>query len=74
MFKIIHNLAPPPLRECLSFPSSGSTGRTRASSRGDWTPQFRKTSFGQSAYSIKVVKKMELYPCRNQELGESVTV
>ena len=55
MFKMIHNLAPPPLRGCLVYP--GSVRRTRASTRGVWVPQFRKISFGLSAFSVKAVGK-----------------
>ncbi len=64
MFKIIHGLAPPPLRACLASSGSNSTGRirTRASSRGDWATQFRKTTFGQSAFSMKVVGKWNSLP------------
>ncbi|XP_044185768.1 tripartite motif-containing protein 16-like [Thunnus albacares] len=29
-------------RECLAYPGSGSAGRTRASTGGDWVPQFEK--------------------------------
>ena len=53
MYKIIHNLAPPPLQGCVTH--NGSAGRTRASARGDLVPQYRKTAFGQKAFSVKVV-------------------
>lgn len=64
MFKIIHGLAPPPLRARMASPDSDRTVRvrTRAASRGDWVPQFRKTTFGPSAFSVKVVGKWNSLP------------
>ena len=70
--KIIHNLAPPPLVECLSCPSSGRAGRTRASIRGDWVPQFRRTAFGQSAFSIKVIGRWNSIPTHIRDSGSLV--
>ena len=72
MFKITHNLAPPPLVECLSCPSSGRAGRTRASIRGDWVPQFRRTAFGQSAFSIKVIGRWNSIPTHIRDSGSLV--
>ncbi len=60
MYKIIHNLAPPPLRGCLAH--NGSAGRTRASARGDFVPQYRKTVFGQTAFSVRVVRLWNSLP------------
>ncbi len=60
MYKIIHNLAPPPLRGCLAH--NGSAGRTRASARGDLVPQYRKTVFGQTAFSVRVVRLWNSLP------------
>jgi len=59
LFKVVHELAPPPLRGCIVFSGSGSAGKTRASTRGDLVPPFRKSTFGQSAYSVKVVGEVE---------------
>ncbi len=60
MYKMIHNLAPHPLRGCLAH--NGSAGRTRASARGDLVPQYRKTAFGQTAFSVRVVRLWNSLP------------
>ena len=50
-FKIVNDLAPPPLKKCVSL--SRAENNTRASSRGDSLSVFRRTTFGQSAFSVK---------------------
>jgi len=67
MFKVVHELAPPPLRGCLVF--CGSASKTRASTRGDLVPPLRKSSFGQSAYSVKVVGKRNSIPTNIRNSG-----
>ncbi len=53
-FKIINDLAPPPLKQFVSLcrPKT-NTIATRASSRGDCISGFRNSTFGQSAFSVK---------------------
>ena len=61
MYKLTHNLAPPSLKQCVSF-CRDNVRVTRASVRGDCYTQFRKTKFGQSAFSFTVVEKWNLIP------------
>jgi len=56
MYKLIHDLAPPPVKKCVSF-CRDNVRVSRASVRGDCYTQFRKTKFGQSAFSFTVVEK-----------------
>jgi len=61
MFKVINDLASPPLRGCI-FSGSGSASRTIASTRGDLISHFRKTTFAQSTFSVIVVRKWNSIP------------
>ena len=61
MYKLTHDLAPPPLKQCVSF-CRDNVRVTRASVRGYCYTQFRKTKFGQSAFSFTVVEKWNLIP------------
>lgn len=69
MFKVIHDLAPPPLTGCIVLSGSGSASRTRASTRGDLVTHFRKTTIGQSVFSVKVVKKWNSIPTNIRNSG-----
>ena len=66
MDKLTHDLAPPPLKQCVSF-CRDNVRVTRASVRGDCYTQFRKTKFGQSAFSFTVVEKCNLIPLHNRD-------
>ncbi len=49
MYKLFHDLAPPPLKQCVTF-CKDNIRQTRSS--GDCSTKFKKTVFGQSAFSV----------------------
>lgn len=49
VYKVLHNLAPPPLHGFFQRPDSG--GSTRASVKGDCVIPFKRTTFGQNVLS-----------------------
>lgn len=59
MSKWIHDLAPPPRKQCVSF-CRDNARETRASVTGDCLANLRKTAFWQSAFSARAAEKMEL--------------
>ena len=61
MYKIINDLAPPPLKQCISL-CRDKLRVSRSSVRGDCYGGYRKTSFGQSAFSVSAVKTWNVIP------------
>lgn len=52
----MHVLAPPPLKQRVLF-YRDNDGETRASVSCDSAAKFRKTAFGQSAFSVRAAEK-----------------
>lgn len=53
VYKTLHDLAPPPLKEFIKRTNTQpSTRVTRAVVRGDCVVSYRRTTFGQSALSV----------------------
>ena len=50
VFKVLHNMAPPPLCTYITLKTSRTT---RATTRGDCLIPRRQSSFGQSAFSVR---------------------
>ncbi len=44
MYKLFHDLAPPPLKQCVTF-CKDNIRQTRSSVRGDCSTKFKKTVF-----------------------------
>ena len=65
MYKILHKLAPPVLRQ---FVNTGSTACTRSAVRGDCILPLRKSAFSQSAFSIKAARDWNLIPTQIRDL------
>lgn len=61
MYKLTHDLAPPPLKQCVSF-CRDNVRVSRASTRGDCYSTFKKTTFGQSAFSYQAIRKWNVIP------------
>lgn len=55
VFKIIHDLAPPPLKDFIMLCADHNTKFTRASTRGDCVTPMHRTKFGQSSFSNKAI-------------------
>ena len=68
VFKVTHDLAPPPLAEYINR-RTGTDRVTRGSSRGDCVIPLRKSTFNQSAWSVKSAKEWNLIPQHNRELN-----
>lgn len=60
VFKVFHNMAPPPLREFIK--QNTSSRQTRSVERGDCVISYRKSSFSQSAFSIKAAHLWNALP------------
>ncbi len=61
MYKLFHDLAPPPLKQCVTF-CKDNIRQTRSSVRGDCSTKFKKTVFGQSAFSVRAAERWNLIP------------
>ena len=61
MYRIIHNLAPPPLKEFVSL-CSDNIKQTRAAIRGNCIIHLRRTEFGRSAFSIRATNMWNSTP------------
>ncbi len=61
MYKLFHDLAPRPLKQCATF-CKDNIRQTRSSVRGDCSNQFKKTVFGQSAFSVRAAERWNLIP------------
>ena len=59
--KFINVLAPPPLNHCVSF-CRHDAAEAGASVRGDCAASFKKTAFGQSAFSVRAAVKLNSIP------------
>ena len=58
MYKIIHGRAPPALNQFIKMVSTS----TRSATRGDCVIAFRKSSFSQSAFSIRAAREWNSIP------------
>lgn len=61
VYRVINNLAAPPLKEFILL-LSDSRRTTRANSRGHCAVQHRRTEFGRSAFSIRASKYWNSVP------------
>ena len=61
-FRILNGLAPPPLRQFVHFRSEQSIKSTRISSTRDCSVPFRRSSFGQSAFTVKATTQWNALP------------
>ncbi len=61
MYTLFHDLAPPPLKQCATF-CKDIIRQTRSLVRGDCSIQFKKTVFGQSAFSVRAAERWNLRP------------
>ena len=68
VFKVTHNLAPPPVAEYINR-RTGSDRVTRGSLRGDCVILLRKSTFNQSAWSVKSAKEWNSIPQHIRELN-----
>ena len=62
VYKIVNGLAPPPLLQFVNFRSLDSIKSTRISSFRDCHVPFRRTAFGQSAFSVKATTQWNALP------------
>ncbi len=54
-YKLFHDLAPPPRKQCVTF-CKDNIRQTWSSVRGDCSTKFKKTVFGQSVFQLKQQK------------------
>ena len=71
VYKILHNLAPQPLRKFVKPCEEAGIRTTQASSRGDCYVNFRSSTFGQNCFSVKAAGMWNLLPV---VVRESVTL
>ncbi len=62
LFKILNDLAPTPLRQFVHFRPEQSIKSTRISSIRDCSVPFRRSAFGQSAFSVKAITQSNALP------------
>ncbi len=65
VYKILHGLAPPPLKEFIKINTNRST---RAGSRGDCLVPLRKSAFGQSVFSYRASHSWNTIPSDIRDL------
>ncbi len=61
MYKLFHDLAPPPFKQCVTF-CKYNIRQTRSPARGDCSTTFKKTVFGQSAFSVRAAERWNVIP------------
>lgn len=66
LYKIIHNLAPPPFKQFVTI-YSASSRLTRASTRGDCYVKFWSTTFEQNCFSVKAAGMWNSLPLSIRE-------
>ncbi len=57
----VHCVTTPPLKQCVTF-CKDNIRQTRSSVRGDCSTKFKKTVFGQSAFSVRAAERWNLIP------------
>ena len=62
VYKSLNGLAPPPLRDFVQSRSVDPIRSLRRSSMQDCTVPFRRTAFGQSAFSVKATNQWNTLP------------
>uniref|UniRef100_A0A8C6V2B9 Reverse transcriptase domain-containing protein n=1 Tax=Neogobius melanostomus TaxID=47308 RepID=A0A8C6V2B9_9GOBI len=62
LFKIVNNVAPPPLKRFVQLTSDQMVRTTRSTVNGQCTIPKRKTAFGQSAFSFKTISEWNKLP------------
>ena len=65
MYKIIHGLVPPVLNQFVELASTS----TRSAARGDCVVPFRKSTFSQSAFSIRAAHEWNSIPTHIRNLS-----
>lgn len=70
VYKMFHGLAPPPLNE---FVKQNLNASTRATSRGDCKISYRKSSFGQSAFSYRAAHTWNTIPTEVRNITSLTT-
>ena len=69
IYKIIHGLAPPVLNQFIKVVSTS----TRSAARGDCLVQFRKSAFGQSAFSVRAAHEWNSIPADIRNISSYVS-
>lgn len=67
VFKILHDLAPHPLKMFVKLCDEAGRRATRASYRGDYSVNFRSSTFGQNCSSVKAAGMWNSLPLTVQE-------
>uniref|UniRef100_A0A3B3CCL8 Reverse transcriptase domain-containing protein n=1 Tax=Oryzias melastigma TaxID=30732 RepID=A0A3B3CCL8_ORYME len=62
LFKILNNMAPPPLKKYVQLCSEETTRTTRSTSHNDCRLPKRSSAFGQTAFSYKAIKEWNKLP------------
>lgn len=68
LYKIIHGMSPPPLRDFVSIRTNPHR-ITRGVTRGDCTIPFRKSASSQSAFSVKASREWNNIPTCIRDLN-----
>ncbi len=68
VYKIIHGLSSPPLHQFVNIRTADHS-RTRGAARGDCIIPFRKSLFGQTAFSVRAAAEWNLTPINIRNLN-----
>lgn len=68
VYRVIHNLAAPPLKEFISLRPDNRT-TTRTTSRGHCAVQHRCTEFGRSAFSVRATNYWNSVPNKIRDIS-----
>lgn len=72
IFKVVNGLAPPPLSQFIGQKDSGSRA-SRATTRGDCTVQYRRSTFGQTVFSVRSSQYWNTVPTQIRESTNFLT-
>lgn len=68
VYKILHSLAPPPLKQLIVH-NTYATVMTRSATRGECYIKYRSTAFARSAFKVKPVEYWNSLPTAIRECG-----
>ena len=72
VYKILHNTAPPPLNSLVTQ-RNNTRLTTRSSTRGDLSVPFRKSTFGQSSFSVTAIQNWNSLPTQIKDIHTHTT-